>query len=169
MRWSSIEHRLLEKVVEDIEKECWTIPTSGGNRPKIRVGSERLFASHVSYLLYVGEITEGLYVCHSCDNPNCINPNHLWLGTQKDNMQDCVKKNRLLSQKRLEKVPKGDNHWSIRNPELRIKGVKLTEEHVKYIRMWKNEGFSYSKIAKAFRIGTTQVRRVVKFESWRHV
>jgi len=63
-------------------------------------------ANILSYLLRVGEIPQGMFVCHHCDRPGCINPEHLFLGTPKDNSQDMVKKGRSC---------KGDRHPSKRH------------------------------------------------------
>lgn len=57
-------------------------------------GGKRWFAHRASYLFCVGEIPDGLLVLHRCDNPPCINPTHLLLGTVGDNNRDCVSKNR---------------------------------------------------------------------------
>lgn len=51
-------------------------------------------ASAVSYAQHVGDVPDGLHICHTCDNPRCINPAHLFLGTPKDNQQDSLAKGR---------------------------------------------------------------------------
>jgi hypothetical protein len=88
--------RLLKKVKKTISG-CWEWTGaknhSGYGHTTFR--KERCKRAHrVSYLIWVGEIPPNLYVCHRCDNPACINPNHLFLGSHEENMQDMKKKNR---------------------------------------------------------------------------
>ena len=59
-------------------------------------GTRTITAHRIAYLLTVcATIPKGYFVCHHCDNPLCVNPEHLFIGTQKDNMKDCVQKNRI--------------------------------------------------------------------------
>ena len=72
-----------------------TIDDKGYGRISTLRGETPDKAHRVSWVVHFGEIPDGLHVCHACDNPRCVNPNHLMLGTQKANMIDATRKGRL--------------------------------------------------------------------------
>lgn len=90
--------RFHEKVDIRTQDECWQwlgASRSAGGGMISYLGKPRS-AARISWLLVFGfEPPEDLDLCHSCDNPTCVNPNHLWIGTRSDNMKDSREKGRL--------------------------------------------------------------------------
>ena len=72
----------------------WTGSRNNAAYGTTRNNGKNVIASRASYVIYKGEIPHGMVVCHSCDNPPCVNPAHLFLGSQSDNMKDAVAKGR---------------------------------------------------------------------------
>ena len=72
----------------------WKWGTRGNGYGSVRIGKKKHSVHRVVYNEYYGEIPKYYFVCHMCDNPPCANPEHLWLGTHKDNMRDKVRKAR---------------------------------------------------------------------------
>lgn len=91
-----VSDRFWEKVDKKGEFECsnWTAALGTAGYGHFRLDGRCQTASRVSYLLAYGEIPDGLHVCHTCDNPACVNPGHLWLGTNDDNNRDKMDKGR---------------------------------------------------------------------------
>ena len=85
------------KWVKKLPNGCWewqaSITTSGYGR--FAVYPKTLRAHKVAYFLCKGKILEDQFVCHTCDNPRCVNPDHLWIGTSKQNTKDMIFKGRL--------------------------------------------------------------------------
>jgi hypothetical protein len=86
--------RFFKKVDKTTSCWIWTHSTNKFGHGMFSFQGKTLGAHRFSFQLHNGNISNGFYVCHSCDNPACVNPNHLWLGTASDNMQDMIKKGR---------------------------------------------------------------------------
>lgn len=93
----------------EISDTCWIWMASKNSDGYGNVWAKGkcLKAHRLSYQLFKGDIPIGKEICHSCDNPSCVNPDHLWVGTHKENMNDMVNKKRTLygEQRKNNKIP----------------------------------------------------------------
>ncbi len=157
--WSKVEIRGLE--------ECWE--WTAAKRPSgygvWGTNNTSQFMSHRLAYADWNRVDPGqLYVCHRCDNPSCCNPNHLFLGTCKDNSDDKVAKNRH---------PHGDTHFIHNHPEVvrgeRNPASKITELDVREIRKLHAQGKSQTYISRLYPISQPMIGRIINKKSWPHV
>ncbi len=171
-----IRDRLFRHVTIADGDACWewtgfrtkkgygSIWVSGGNGKTNRYRP----AHRVSWEIHHGTIQdEALEVCHRCDNPPCVRPDHLFLGTTKENAQDRDNKRRHRGQR-------GKDHVWKRRPELVRRGsslshAKLTEEAVRQLRAAVAGGMSRKEASCRFGVSASQVGAVVLREAWAHV
>ncbi|WP_368656190.1 MULTISPECIES: HNH endonuclease signature motif containing protein [Pseudomonas syringae group] len=111
------------------------------------------------YQAAIGEIPEGLDVCHRCDNRRCINPDHLFAGTRLENMRDVVAKGRQAKGERLSVMRRGDG----------CPFTKLSQQQVQEIRVRVESGEHLGSIAQAFNCGTDNIRKIKNRKTWSHL
>ena len=146
---------------------CWTWTRSrfpqGYGQIKTPKGGRG--AHRVSWMLHFGDIPDGLYVCHHCDNPRCVRPDHLFLGTARDNSLDMHAKGRA-------KFSTGDDHYLRKHPEKALRGetnpqARLTADKVRFIRnAWKNRSASARQLADETGITPAHVHQIVNRRRW---
>lgn len=110
-------------------------------------GAKRWKTHRFSWELHNGPIPDGLRVCHACDNPLCVNPAHLFLGTQKENVHDAIRKGRRCA-------------FGVQ---------KLNPDDVRVIRAQLARGLTHREIAAAFRVGRTTITNIATGATWAHL
>ena len=122
----TIAERFASKYRVDAKSGCWVWSASIDGRGYGQISNtttkKPMRAHRVSYELHVGVIPHGTMVLHRCDRPACVNPEHLFLGTQIDNMQDCANKGRNAAARHPENMSRGDAHYSRAKPWLLARG-----------------------------------------------
>lgn len=94
--------RFWAKVHKPVEEECWEWTGARNKKGYGQFSVNKIAKSthRISYVIHKGEIPEGLMICHACNNPSCVNPNHLYAGTGKDNAQQAVADGLLAPQQK---------------------------------------------------------------------
>lgn len=163
----SIEKRFWAKVKKLPGKNAcweWTGAYRGGYST-FRVQDRQTAGSRVVYLLVFGRFAENLQVCHRCDNPRCVRPDHLFTGTPGDNLHDAVSKGRMAngvrngSHTHPERVPRGQNHGM----------SKLTPMAVREIRKKVVKGISQRALGQEYGVSQRAVWAVIHQKTWAHV
>lgn len=151
------KERFLSKIIVQ-ENGCWDwrgcLDKDGyGQFYLKRNGKEMSIRPHrYSWIINNGSLSIGLVVCHSCDNPKCVNPKHLFSGTQKENIRDALIKGRMLG-------PRGSKqHCSI-----------LKEENIPEIRRLSRKGISGNQIAKKFKVQRNVIYDILNKVTWKHI
>lgn len=145
--WKSPEDRFWEFVSKTDDCWVWTGLLSTKGYGMFSIKGVYLIASRFSWSLHHGPILDDLHVLHKCDTPACVRPDHLFLGTHQDNMEDKVKKSRHYF---------GERH----------KAHKLTEFAVREIR---DSKMSHSDLAKFWCVNQSVISRIRARKSWKHV
>lgn len=152
----ALAERILARVEPDTNGGCWLWTgcgsrTDGTGYGSISHGGRRDGAHRASYRAFVGDIPEGLIVCHRCDVPACVNPAHLFVGTYKDNAADRDRKGR-----------KADNPLR----EEQVYTAKLSARDIPAIRASEDP---VAVTAERYGVSTSAITDVRTGKSWRHV
>jgi hypothetical protein len=162
-----IRDRFIEKIAKAPDAGCWiwTAHANGSGYGTLRIGSvldgtrRTVRATEVAFSLFRGAVPSHLFICHRCDNPRCVNPQHLFLGTAADNAADKVAKGRQARGAKCR----------ARNP---VRGerrghAKLTTEAVHIIRASPNR--TGRSLAKEFGVCPQTISNVRHGRIWSHV
>jgi len=146
------ETRFWSKVIKRGENECW-IFTGGINstgRGMFYLNGKSVKAHRVSYILTKGKIPDKAFICHTCDNGKCVNPNHLFIGDALTNNRDCYAKGR-------HPILRGED-----DPKSKLNNEKV----LKIIEIYKAGEYSQYKIASLFSVSRSTVLNILRGRTW---
>lgn len=158
---NSPEHlvrRLANGIDEPREDGCWnwTRTTNGSGYGMLTVAGRMVYAHRLAYELSHGAVPDGLHVLHSCDNPRCINPDHLSAGTRSQNMKECSERGRARIPK---PIKRGEENGA----------AKLQEVDIRSIRRLLVKGATQQSIADRFGVTQRTISDIKLGKKWGHV
>jgi hypothetical protein len=148
----TLRDRFEAKYIPEPNTGCWlwTAVCTEKGYGKFRADNRKIARAHrVSYELYIGDIPKGMFVCHKCDNPGCVNPDHLFIGTAADNTNDMMKKGRGV-------FLKGERHGRARFSEDDIVAIRADTR-------------SQIEIAKEYGVHESTISHIKTRRTWSHV
>lgn len=144
----SVEERFWSKVNKTGTCWLWIASCFPSGYGRFNFEGTMMHASRVSWILSNGYLRQDQFVCHKCDNPSCVRLNHLWVGTQIENLNDMTNKGRR-------KI--GEQHGS----------AKLIKTQVLEIRnKYKQGGVTYSDLGKLFGMSSPAIGHIIRGYSW---
>lgn len=149
--------RIMARTVQSESGCClWTGSKDNGGYGTIHYEGKVRKAHRVSLAAVHGDIPKGMCILHKCDNPACVNPDHLFLGTQVDNIRDMVSKGRQRSG--------GEGRFGHEHPASRLTKPQADEIRAEYAN-----GLSQHAIARRFHVSVMTISRLIRGISWRGI
>lgn len=181
-----IKSRFLKKIAAsptDLGCLLWTSGKDKNGYGKVTIKTRHLRSHRVAYFIATGIDPINLLVLHTCDVPSCCNPNHLFPGTNEDNMKDKARKGRCNAQsgdnhhsrRNPSRVRRGENHHTKLRPETVSRGEsrplsKLKEIDVIAIRSaYASGGVSQAALAARFNVSQSTIQSIITMKIWRHI
>jgi len=152
----------------------YTVLESSPGRMVVEIlSARRTYAHRYSWELLVGQIPGGMILCHRCDIPECVRPDHLFVGTHKDNNRDMWTKGRANPQGPIAPL-KGEAWRAVYGRRAQPRGeqlwnAKLTVEDVREMRRRRTTGASLRALAESFGVHLSLVHRICNRQAWKHV
>jgi hypothetical protein len=177
-RYMTFEERFWAQVEKTDGCWLWTGNKDRDGYGHIKHGGKSIGAHRASYLIHNGEIPEGQVICHTCDNPACVRPDHIFSGTVADNNRDRDEKGRSASGDRNasrlypERRPRGENHHWQTKPWTRMTGekngrAKLTQETANEIRAkWETGQYTKRALSCLYGVSDVQIGKIVNNLIW---